>query len=146
MGLDPGECQMESEVTASQKRILLVDDDPLTLVFLERMLIAEGDGWRAVKALGGPQALAELEDQCIDLIVTDYRMPGMTGLELVQAVRRRLPDTPVILITADASQELREEAHHLGVFCVLPKPVRAHILRRAVREASGCGRQDRGQG
>ena len=126
-------------VKAEQKRMLLIDDNLLFLVALEGILIASGNDWRTVKAMNGREALVELEGQTFDLIVTDYQMPGMNGLELLAAVRQKLPETPVIMITGDDSNELREQAQHLGVFCVLEKPVPSQVFLRAVREASGHG-------
>jgi CheY-like chemotaxis protein len=119
--------------------MLLIDDNLLFLVALEGILIASGNDWRTVKAMNGREALVELEGQTFDLIVTDYEMPGMNGLELLAAVRQKLPETPVIMLTGDDSNELREKAHHLGVFCVLEKPVPGRLFLKTVREATGHG-------
>lgn len=132
---------MVEKVKNEKKQILLVDDNLLFLVSLEGILIAGGNGWRTVKAMDGREALAALEGQTFDLIVTDYQMPGMSGLELVAAVRQKLLETPVIMITGYNGRELQEQAHHLGVFCVLDKPVPPNLFLRSVREASGHSRQ-----
>jgi CheY-like chemotaxis protein len=132
---------MIAQAKTEKKRMLLVDDNLLFLISLEGILIAGGNGWRTVKAMDGPAALAELEDQTFDLIVTDYQMPGMNGLELVEAMRQKLPETPVIMITGHGCRDLRQDALRLGVFCILDKPVPPPLFLRRVREASGNGRQ-----
>jgi CheY-like chemotaxis protein len=116
--------------------MLLVDDNWLVLISLEGILVAGGNGWKTVRATDGLAALAELDRQSFDLIVTDYQMPGMNGLKLVQAVQQKRPGTPVIMLTGYDSRELREQARDLDVFRTLEKPVPGHLFLKAVSEAS----------
>jgi DNA-binding NtrC family response regulator len=86
--------------------------------------------------MDGREALVELESQSFDLVVTDYQMLGMNGLELAEILGRRRPGMPVILMTGHSTRELQKQARGLGVFCVLEKPVPVHLFLRAVRAAS----------
>jgi CheY-like chemotaxis protein len=82
-------------------RVLAVDDDSLVLLNTTAML--EDLGHVPVGAMSGNQALALLEaGEVVDLVITDQAMPGMTGVQLVEAVRLKLPSVPVILGTGYA--------------------------------------------
>jgi CheY-like chemotaxis protein len=84
--------------------ILLVDDDPL--IAGSTVALLEDLGHSVVEANSGPEALRHLSAGLEpDLLITDYAMPGMTGLELGQEVRRRLPDLPILLATGFAELE-----------------------------------------
>ena len=104
---------METKAKTYQKHLLLVDDNALNLLSLEAMLKVRGNGWRVVTATDGLIALDEFERQHFDLVVTDYQMPGMNGLVLLEAVRQKSPETPVIMISAHDCLELREQARVL---------------------------------
>jgi CheY-like chemotaxis protein len=79
-------------------RVLLVDDDPLVLASAAGML--EEMGHAVTEASSGPQALAQVrEGPPLDLVLTDYGMPGMSGAELAVALARLRPGLPVILAT-----------------------------------------------
>jgi CheY-like chemotaxis protein len=80
------------------KSILVVDDNEL----LRRLTcdILREEGYRAVPASNAAEALRAFEEQEFDLLVTDFQMPGMSGIELARAVRNRNPGFPVIVMTA----------------------------------------------
>jgi CheY-like chemotaxis protein len=79
------------------KTILFVDDhEVLARLSCE---ILETQGYRAVSAYSGADALAKFEKQKFDMLVTDYRMEGMNGLELARKLRKSYPDLPVIIVT-----------------------------------------------
>ncbi|MCU1284318.1 MAG: response regulator receiver protein [Acidobacteriales bacterium] len=79
------------------KTILFVDDHEV----LARLScdILEMNGYRAISAYNGADALAKFENEDIDLVVTDFRMDGMNGLELAKRIRERRPDAPIIIVT-----------------------------------------------
>lgn len=84
--------------------ILVVDDDALIAMNTVDMLTELGH--RVLEAYSGPEALAILEaGQAVDAIITDYSMPGMTGVELALQARRLLPEVPVLLATGHADLE-----------------------------------------
>ena len=82
-------------------RILVVDDEESMRRFLSILL--EKDGHEVVLASGGAEALTRLESESFDVLVTDLKMPGMTGLELLEKVREVDPSLPVVVLTAFAS-------------------------------------------
>jgi len=75
------------------KRILFVDDEPMVLTGLKRSLHPMRAEWEMVFAAGGDEALAAIDRQTFDIIVTDMRMPGMDGAQLLEEVQRRSPQT-----------------------------------------------------
>jgi CheY-like chemotaxis protein len=80
------------------KKILVVDDNEMLCGLACDILRTEG--YRAVPASNAAEALRAFEEEEFDLLVTDFQMPGMSGLELARAVRNRNPDFPVIVMTA----------------------------------------------
>jgi DNA-binding NtrC family response regulator len=82
----------------------------------------ELEGFDVVGAPDASAALQLLHEQSFDLVLTDIRMPGMSGLELFRAIRSVRPDMPVIMMTAFAAETLIDQAIQEGVFAVLPKP------------------------
>jgi CheY-like chemotaxis protein len=77
--------------------ILLVDDEELPLTL--RKLVLEMQGYQVVTAQSAPDAMRVLIDHPVDLVLTDQVMPGGTGTELTQSIKKRWPDLPVILIS-----------------------------------------------
>jgi len=88
-------------------RILLVDDDPLVRRLVSGCLVAAGYVVRV--AVDGLDALEKLRAALPDLIISDLNMPRMSGIELLEVVRKRFPQIPVIVISAVAADEMPEE-------------------------------------
>ncbi len=109
--------------------ILIVDDESNQRLMIEQALRSLGDDWQFSTASSGHEALAVLEGPQPDLIITDYHMPMMNGIELIQQIRARFACARIILITAYSSPELSDEAQHLGVNHYLTKPVSLSELR-----------------
>jgi CheY-like chemotaxis protein len=91
-------------------------------------------GHQAVTAMSAAEALARLEHETVDLVVTDYAMPNVSGLQLAEAIREKWPNLPVILATGYA--ELPAEAG--PALPRLPKPYLQHDLAAAIARAT-CG-------
>src|SRR5512143_3449182 len=85
----------------SKEQILIVDDAPNTLEILRRNL--EAEGYRVFTAQDVPSAIRVLEQTPFDLVITDYKMPKVSGLDLVRHVRENFKDTEVMMITGYAS-------------------------------------------
>jgi DNA-binding NtrC family response regulator len=102
------------------RTILLVDDEPKMRDVLGSAL--EGFGYRVHSAADGVAALTVLEQEEIDLVLTDLRMPRMTGRELLLAVHERAPQLPVVLMTAYGDIRDAVEAMRVGAFDYLTKP------------------------
>jgi DNA-binding response OmpR family regulator len=104
-----------------EQNILLVDDEPRLACSLRDMLEYSNQGYRVSVAHFGAEALDMLGDQPVDLLVTDLRMPGISGLELIRQVREINPQTRTMLITAFGSPEIEERVREMGAV-YLPKP------------------------
>ncbi len=120
--------------------ILVVEDEPVTRLVVAKTL--EGIGFSAALVEDAERAWEALQERHFDVLITDWVLPGMDGLELSRAVRRRyerVPGTPytyVMVLTALASRESRLEAIRAGVDDYLVKPLDAHelLLRLIVAE------------
>jgi DNA-binding NtrC family response regulator len=111
--------------------ILVVDDDPTVLAVLRRVL---GRAGKVRTAACANEALATLDEAAAHVVVSDYRMPGMTGIELFDAVRRRFPDTVRVLISANCEVEAAADAINDGLVSRLVlKPWRDEELLAVVR-------------
>lgn len=113
--------------------LLVVDDVPDTLEVIRRNL--ESAGYRVLTATGVEPALALLEGETVDLVVTDYKMPKVTGIDLVRHVRANHPDTEVMMITGFASVEGAVQAMKAGAEEYVPKPFTDKELLDAVERA-----------
>ena len=113
--------------------ILYVDDDPTIGLLLEDTLLRAGH--RAVGARSVPQALQALSYGDIELIISDFKMPGMTGLELLAHLRDEAYDIPLIMVTGYASIEHAVHAIKAGAADYITKPVRPEQLEHAVTKA-----------
>ena len=91
-------------------RVLFVDDEPLILEGLQNLLRRYRKKWDMAFAVGGPEALDELSTTPFDIIVTDMRMPGMTGAALLEQVRQRHPATARIMLSGYSEEETTLQA------------------------------------
>src|SRR5665213_3465754 len=121
--------------------ILVVDDDDTALCILQRALVAPGV--RITIANNGVSALAALKAHDFDVLVSDIRMPGMSGLKLLHAVREHDLDLPVVLMTASPDLKTAAAAVEYGAFQYLIKPVETERLRAVVERAINVGRAAR---
>lgn len=115
-----------------KNRILIVDDDRNTREGLERALRSRNDVFLAPDAQTG---LNILKNQAIDLILSDIRMPGLSGMEFLEKVKEASPDTPFILLTAYGSVEVAVEAMRSGAYDFLQKPVDLDQLEIRIERA-----------
>ena len=110
--------------------VLIVDDD---VAMREALGEASADlGFDARLAPTGAAALALLEEETVDAVLLDLRMPGLDGLEVLRRLRGRPTSPPVAVLTAHASAENTIEAMRLGAFDHLTKPISRDDLRRAL--------------
>jgi CheY-like chemotaxis protein len=117
-----------------QRRILVVDDEPLVCDAVRMMLDFDG---HVVKTAGnGKEALAMLEKDQFDLVITDFEMPAMKGDELAAAIKARRPKQPVVMITAYAEM-LKSSGNPLtGVDLIISKPFLLENLRAAIAKVT----------
>jgi len=118
--------------------VLFVDDEPLVLQGLQRMLRGMRGEWDMVFVEGGSQALELLAQQPFDVVVSDMRMPGMNGAELLNAVAHRHPDMIRIILSGHADQELITQC--LGsAHQYLTKPCDPDLLKKLINDACQLG-------
>jgi DNA-binding NtrC family response regulator len=113
--------------------ILYLDDEPAIGLILEDTL--ERAGHRAIGAQTVPQALQALAEQDIDLIISDYRMPGMTGLEFLELLQQEGSTVPLIMLTGYATIEHAVASIKAGAIDYITKPVSPEQLELAVSQA-----------
>lgn len=114
------------------KKILVVDDEPFVCDAVKMMLTF--DGHEVQTANSGKEALAVLEKNRFDLVITDFAMPAMKGDELASSIKARSPGQPVIMITAYAEM-LQSSGNPLqGVDRLISKPFLLDDLREAIAQ------------
>lgn len=117
------------------KTILIVDDEESVLFVLKNSLVKLGPDYRILTANDGTSALQFFEKYRIDLVITDYRMKGINGLELLETIKNVQPSTRVIFITAFGSDEVEAEVNRLKAFAYLRKPLDLATFRSVVMQA-----------
>jgi len=111
---------MTAPVRSSQPSILVVDDETGILQTLQILL--KNEGFDVTTAQGGKAGLEALKAHAPDIVLTDVRMPQVTGIDILAAVRQQDPETPVILMTAQASLQTAIQAVNEGAFYYIQKP------------------------
>ena len=114
--------------------ILIVDDEP-TIMRLASLALSRR--YRVLTAESGEAGLAVMADEAVDLVLTDHRMPAMSGVELMREVRHRHPELPFILSTGYTDEAELRQALSEGDVRVLYKPWTPTDLRQAVDGALG---------
>jgi len=120
-------------MTESIARILVVDDEESNLKVLDRLLGKAG--YTVTTALSGPEALDVLRSVQPELLLTDLKMPGMDGIELLRTARTVSPTTEVIVMTAYGTVEIAVEAMKEGAYDFVTKPLNRHDILRSVGKA-----------
>ncbi|HEV8380451.1 MAG TPA: sigma-54 dependent transcriptional regulator [Gemmatimonadales bacterium] len=105
---------------ATAPSILVIDDEQGILETLRILL--KNEGFDVTTAQGGKAGLEQLKNSAPDIVLTDLKMPGVTGIEILSAVRGQDPETPVILMTAQASLQTAIQAVNEGAFYYIQKP------------------------
>jgi DNA-binding NtrC family response regulator len=122
-------------MTSTRRRILLVEDRDSLRRMLERAL--SGEGYQVTAVADGEAGIARLGDEGFDLVLTDLKLPGASGLEVLAAARERGRELPVILLTGYGTVPIAVEAMRGGAYSFLEKPVEIDDLSRLVAEALG---------
>jgi CheY-like chemotaxis protein len=124
--------------------VLVVDDSPVDCK-LAGGLIERDTSWKVIYAANGKRALEQIELHIPDLVLTDMQMPEMDGLELVSAVRKEYPLIPVILMTAQGSEEVAVKALQRGAASYVPKRKLARDLVDTLQLVLSAAGDDRSQ-
>lgn len=122
--------------------ILLVDDEEIVQRSLSRFLRLYGYEVKCVQ--GGKEALQYIQERPVGLVLSDIRMPGIDGIELVQAIGLRQPGTPVVLMTGLGDEEVATEAFRSGAFDYIQKPMDLEQLLSLVGRVEEAQALDKG--
>src|SRR5262245_7848546 len=121
---------------------LIVDDEPSNRRIVEQVL--SRTGYRVEMAEDGAEALKQLEAFHPDLIILDYMMPGLSGMDVLRELRKREDDTPVIMVTAYGNIERAVEAMHEGAYDFITRPFKPEHITHVVQKALERQRLKRG--
>jgi DNA-binding response OmpR family regulator len=111
---------------------MIIEDDEAMRSLLEDFF--EEEGFETDSASNGADALRILSKDHLDLIITDIRMPGLTGLDILPRLRRLKPETSIIVMTAYGSEDVRRRSLDRGATTYLEKPIHLSQLRTLIHE------------
>ncbi len=135
---------------SERETILVVDDDPDSRMMYSEFL--SDSGYRVIAREDGASALSAVREVSdIDLVITDYQMPDMSGIDFIRDLQKVLPSAQIIMLTGHGTIETYFRSRDIGVFEFISKPVRKRELERIVQAAidgsrtrSGYGKNCRG--
>jgi CheY-like chemotaxis protein len=117
----------------ASRKVLVVDDDAAVRKSIDRVLT--GNGYAVITAENGEEALRKLNEEKYDLVYTDIRMPGMSGLEVAEHVKAQRPWTPVVIITGYGTDAAESRAKAAGVSSFMHKPLSPEMIEDSARDA-----------
>ena len=115
------------------RQVLVVDDDPVVGKSFNRVLSQKG--YVVVTAENAAEALEKMRSQEYDLVYSDIKMPGMSGIELAEEIRARKPWTPVVIVTGYGSTDNQARAKAAGVSAFLNKPLSPEMIEESAAYA-----------
>jgi CheY-like chemotaxis protein len=115
------------------RKVLVVDDDPVVGKSFDRVL--SGKGYAVITASSGQEALNKLDMEDYDVVYTDIKMPGMSGLEMAEQVKQRRPWLPVVIVTGYGSPDNEARAEAAGVSGFLRKPLSPEMIEGSAEKA-----------
>ena len=124
-----------------REELLVVDDEPQMLIAVNETVRRLGYG--VTTAGSGMEALRRLKEKYYGLVITDMRMPEVSGLDLLRRIKNLTPQTPVVLLTAYGTVQNAVDAMREGAFDYLLKPFDAEALENVVRRALESGKKDK---
>jgi DNA-binding NtrC family response regulator len=114
-------------------RIMIIDDEPIVGKRIKRLL--EKEGYEVASFIEGQSALNELSQSHFDIVVTDLKMEGIDGLNILKTVKEQYHDTKVIIITGVGKWLTATEAFDKGAFDFIIKPFKIEELKNAIQRA-----------
>ncbi|NOK62894.1 MAG: response regulator [Chloroflexi bacterium AL-W] len=121
---------MNNDMSSTPAHILIVEDEDDVRTFFVRAFERLIPDVQITAACSGTEALDAVQQYMYDLIISDHRMAGMTGTDLVKAIRTQSINVPIVMISADAT--IREQARQVGVNEFFHKPVTLIQLRQII--------------
>lgn len=122
-----------SHINEIEGYVLVVDDDTAVRMYLSAFL--RKNGFSFLMCESATEAMAKLKENDVKLVLSDIRMPGISGLELLEEIRRYNSELPVILMTGYADVEIAIDAVNKGAFCFLTKPFNKDYLLTSIKRA-----------
>ena len=126
----------------NKKRILVVEDDEEMRSLLKDFI--EAEGFEIDSVGNGSEAFRILVRELFDLVISDIRMPGLTGLDIIPGIKKLQPEAPIIVITAFGSEEVHRRAIERGATAYLENPLRFHDLKTMIHEIMSSKARNRG--
>jgi two-component system response regulator HydG len=114
--------------------VLVVDDEPANVTSLEK--IFQREGFRVLTADGAKSALELARSHRVEVVLTDLMMPGVSGIELMRALRKLAPDTEVVMMTAYGTVETAVQAMREGAYDFVEKPLKRMTIVKTVKKAA----------
>lgn len=137
---------MKMEMMRDSKKtltILIIEDDEAMRSLLQDFLIEEG--FEVISVSNGSEAFRKLAKEFFDIVITDVRMPGLTGLDILPGIRKLQPASTILVITAFGSEEIEGKVLERGADAYLEKPVQLHQLKSLIHQLiDSKGRHDKG--
>jgi len=118
----------------AHKRVMLVDDEESVRLSWNRYLSQQG--FEVTTAIDGANAISKLQSEPVDVVVSDLRMPGVDGVQLLQWIHDERPDTRFILLTGFGTEDVEKKVRDLGAFDYLNKPIDPDTLAAVVTAAT----------
>ena len=113
-------------------RVVVADDSRVMRQIVVRTLRQAGYDWDITEAADGAEAFAIARAEQPDLVLSDWNMPNMTGIELLRALRAEGDDVPFGFVTSEGSAEMREQADAAGALFLVAKPFNADSFREVI--------------
>ena len=117
----------------TERKVLVVDDDPVIARSFDRVL--SGKGYAVITARDGNEALRKLRDEKYDVVFTDIKMPGMSGIEVAERIKATQPWLPVVIVTGYGTDENEARADAAGVSGFLRTPLSPEMIEGSARKA-----------
>jgi DNA-binding NarL/FixJ family response regulator len=106
---------LDARQKISPVRILVVDDSPLMRSCLRKMLEQQGSWQVCCEASNGREAIDKVQQTSPDLVILDFQMPEMNGLDAAKEITRRSPEVPILMVTLHMSRQLADQARRAGI-------------------------------
>ncbi|MGA7876333.1 MAG: response regulator [Desulfoferrobacter sp.] len=119
--------------TNHKTQILILDDEPIVCKRLKPAL--EKSGYEVETFITSKEAMSRIEAKEFDIVITDLKMEGLDGMAFLTEVKKRAPNTEVIVITGFATMETAKESYQKGVFDFVAKPFKVGEIQQVVKKA-----------
>ncbi len=117
-------------------KVMIVDDEIYFATNIAKLLRANNGEMDVMAVYSAEEALKQLENSLYDIVVTDVRMAKMSGIEFIEAVKQKWPETAIILMTAYGTQDIMESAFNIGTLFYIEKHFRIEKLESLIATAS----------